>query len=158
MQGLGGAQRGSPENAGDVFASGEQESANVLVGLPVDGGRNEEVLDCVVLEVGTMMGVMIIMMMMGWEGRTVVDLLEGDDAVWGQALLRVLIEQKRLGGDGAGLGWRHGAVVDVGVHVCGRDRYVWEAAGEGSKGPAEFEDAGGEAQSEWKIDQRRFEI
>jgi hypothetical protein len=158
MQGLGGAQRGSPENAGDVFASGEQESANVLVGLPVDGGRNEEVLDCVVLEVGTMMGMMIIMMMMGWKGRTVVDLLEGDDAVWGQTLLRVLIEQKRLGGDGAGLGWRHGAVVDVGVHVCGRDRYVWEAAGEGSKGPAEFEDAGGEAQSEWKIDQRQFEI
>jgi hypothetical protein len=30
--------------------------------------------------------------------------------------------------------------------------------GEGSKGPAEFEDAEGEAQSEWKIDQRRFEI
>ena len=35
-----------PENARDILASGEQEAANVLVGLPVYRSGNEKVLDC----------------------------------------------------------------------------------------------------------------
>ena len=35
-----------PENARDIFARGQQEAADVLVGLPIDGGGDEEVLDC----------------------------------------------------------------------------------------------------------------
>lgn len=34
-----------PENARDVFAGREQEAANVLILLPIDGSRNEEVFD-----------------------------------------------------------------------------------------------------------------
>lgn len=43
----GGAFAGAsiPEHAGNIFAGGEQEAANVLVGLPVDWRRDEKVLD-----------------------------------------------------------------------------------------------------------------
>lgn len=39
-------KEGVPENAGDVFASGEQEAADILILLPVDGSRDEEIFDC----------------------------------------------------------------------------------------------------------------
>lgn len=39
--------------------------------------------------------------------RTVVDLLQGDDAVWRQALLCILVEEEGLRRDRARLGWGH---------------------------------------------------
>jgi hypothetical protein len=58
---------GLPENTRDVFACGEQKAADVLIGLPIYRRGNEKVLE-------------------------VVDLLQGNDTVWRQALLSVLIE------------------------------------------------------------------
>lgn len=81
-----------PENARDVLASGEQEAADVLVGLPVYRSRNEKVLDC---GAG---GVSAVDARRRGRGEslvgthTVVDLLQGNDRVWGKALLGVLIE------------------------------------------------------------------
>lgn len=53
--------------------------------------------------------------------HTVVDLLEGDDRVLGQALLGVLVEQEGLWGDRALLsgGRGHGRVLVVGIHIGG---------------------------------------
>jgi hypothetical protein len=39
----------SPQHAGNIFASGQQEAADVLVGLPVNGRRDEKVFDCAAL-------------------------------------------------------------------------------------------------------------
>lgn len=43
--GAGDVEEGVPQNTRDVFAGGEQEAANVLVLLPIDGSRDEEVFD-----------------------------------------------------------------------------------------------------------------
>lgn len=47
--------------------------------------------------------------------RTVVDLLQCDDGVCGQALLRILVEQEGLWRHGPLLRWRHGRLV-VRIH------------------------------------------
>lgn len=72
--------------------------------------------------------------------RTVVDLLQGDDAVGRQALLGVLVEQKRLWGDRARLGRGHLGVVLRGIHgglqadaVCGV--VVVRVRGSDTRGP-----------------------
>lgn len=54
-------------------------------------------------------------------GRTVVDLLECDDRICRQIVLRVLVEQEGLGGDGALLllGRRHGGVLVARIHGGG---------------------------------------
>lgn len=56
-----------------------------------------------------------------WRGHTIVDLLERDNGVLGQALLGVLIKQEGLWGDGAllGGGRRHSRVVVVWIHIDG---------------------------------------
>ena len=53
------------------------------------------------------------------ESRTVVDLLQCDDRVCRQALLRVLVKQEGLWCNGALLRRRHGRVLVVGIHDGG---------------------------------------
>lgn len=81
-----------PENARDVLAGGEQEAANVLVGLPVYRSGNEKVLDCGAGGVSVCDGRRRGARDAAVGTHTVVDLLQGNDRVWGQALLGVLIE------------------------------------------------------------------
>jgi hypothetical protein len=47
---------------------------------------------------------------------TIVDLLQCNDRVGGQALLRILIQQEGLRSDWALLRWQHGGVVRGGIH------------------------------------------
>lgn len=35
-----------PEYARDIFPSGQQKPPNILVGLPIHGGRDEEIFNC----------------------------------------------------------------------------------------------------------------
>lgn len=73
--------------------------------------------------------------------HTVVDLLEGDDRVLGQALLGVLVEQEGLWGDRALLGSRrrHGRVLVVWIHIGGDSeasgaRPASQGGGRGARG------------------------
>jgi hypothetical protein len=47
---------------------------------------------------------------------TIVDLLQCNDRVGGQALLRVLIQQEGLRSDWPLLRWQHGGVLRGGIH------------------------------------------
>ena len=70
---------------------------------------------------------------------TIVDLLQCNDRVGGQALLRILIQQEGLRSDWPLLRWQHGGVLRGGIHgrhYCSGMTGAGRAAVEGSEAGA----------------------